>query len=162
MSGLATYEIFKSGVFALLICCCLGCAIYLTITNINKNYVPITNCNVVSNNDDSYTQVLTYIVNGKVYNKNIPPKSTTNSQTKVTTYNFAYPTGLCTVYVASANPDDYSFNYNPTIISEIVSGSLACCALFMCIYLAFLSANPDAAGVMGGIDASRSILGAFR
>jgi len=162
MSGLATYEMFKTGLCSILICCCLGIAIYFTITNINKNYVPTNDCSIKSNNDGSFTQILTYTVNNKIYNKEILPTSTTNKQTNITTYSFAHPEGSCTVYYPSANPDEYSLTYNPTIITGIISGGLCCCIIFVCIYLAFLRANPDAAGVMGGISASRSIIGAFR
>jgi hypothetical protein len=162
MSGLASYEILKTGFGSILICCFLSCSIYYLITTLNAKYVSTQDCNIVSNNDGTYTQVLTYIVNGKTYTKNIPPVLIKNDITKRTNYNFANPSGKCIAYYSSANPDDVKVNFNPTTIAGLMTGGLACCIIFVCIYLSFLRANPDFAGVMGGISASQNVIGAFR
>jgi hypothetical protein len=163
MSGLAGYEIFKTGAFLLLMTCILFCVVGLLISNINKNYVSTTICNIVSNPItpiSNHEQTLTYSVNGKQYVKIIPGISTTANNIK--TINYAYQEGSCTLYYASANPDDYSITYNPTTMSGIGAGILLFVIILIYLWLSFLRSNRDVAGVFGGISAAKSVIGSFK
>jgi hypothetical protein len=163
MSGLAGYEIFKTGAFLVLMSCFLFCAIGLVITNINKHYISTTICNIVSNPitpTSNHEQTLIYTVNGIQYVKTISGITTINN--KVSTTNYAYQEGPCTLYYASDNPNDYSITYNPTTISEIGAGILLVLIILIYLWLSFLRANQDVAGVFGGISAAKTVIGSFR
>lgn len=163
MSGLAGYEIFKTGAFLVLMSCFLFCAVGLLISNYNKNYTSTTICNIISNPitpTSNHEQTLTYSVNGIQYVKIIPGISTTVN--KVTTINYAYPEGNCTLYYASSNPNDYSITYNPTTISGIGAGILLFLIILIYLWLSFLRSNQDVAGVVGGISVAKSVIGSFK
>lgn len=162
MSGLAGYEIFKIGVFLVLMSCFLFCAVGLLISNYNKHYISTTICNIVSNPitpTSNHEQTVIYTVNGIEYKKIIPGIST--NVNNVTTFKYAYPEGTCTLYYASSNPDDYSISYNPTTVSGIGAGILLVIVIFIYLWLSFLRANQDVAGVVGGISAAQSVFGVF-
>lgn len=156
MEGLATYEIWKTGFGLFVLVLCLCCAIGITVYNYNKNYISTTICNVKSSSDGSFTQTVTYTVNNKEYVKYIPASST--KQNKVTRLSYAYPEGNCTLYYASNDPNTYSVNSNPTVISGIISAVLCVIAVVGFIWFLFLRSHRDVAGVVGGIDAARTVL----
>ena len=155
MDGLATYEIIKTGFTLFIIVLLLVGAIALTIYNWNKNYISTTNCNIVSSNDGSYSQTVTYSVNNKQYVKTVPAMVTIVDN--VQKYNFAFNPGSCTLYYASADPNTFSINLNPTFISQIASGVLFVVAIIGFFWFTFLRSNKNVAGVMGGIDAARTV-----
>lgn len=155
MDGLATYEIIKTGFMLFIIVLLLVGAIGITIYNINKNYISTTNCNVVSSTDGSYTQTVTYTVANQKYVKNIPANIVQNNNQQQ--ISFAYPPGICTLYYASADPNNYSVNANPTFISTIISGVLFLVSLLGFLWFTFLRSNRNVAGVMGGIDVAETV-----
>ena len=159
MEGLASYEIFKTGLSLFFMILFLCCAIGLVIYSINQNYVPTTICNVTTNSDKS--QIVTYSVDNKQYVKNIPAVVTNNNN--VTTTNSAYPSGSCTFYYPKANPNSnsYGVNTNPTTMSEIIAGVLCFITLLMFIWFNFLRANRGVAGVVGGLDAAETVVNMF-
>ncbi len=160
MDGLATYELIKTGASIFILVILLLISIWLIYYNMKLNYQSSTICNVTSNTDGSFTQTLTYTVDNKVYNKIAPPiESVTNNVTKK---DYAYPVGLCTVYYPKENPDAYMININPTTASQIIAGILLVIVILTSLWFMFLRSNRNVAGVIGGIDASRSILGIFR
>jgi hypothetical protein len=158
MQGLATYEIYKTGftIFIMILCFC--CAIGVTIYNFNQNYLSTSKCNIVLGSGQS--EILTYDVNDKTYVQTIPPSVTTNKN--VTTVTPAYKTGACTLYYKSADPNAYSVNYNPTTVSGIVAAILCCLAILTAGWFLVLRANPELAGVMGGINAATSVISSVR
>jgi len=163
MKGLAGYEIFKTGAFLVLMTCILFCVVGILISNINKNYISTTICNIVSNPvtpTSNYTQTVTYSVNGKEYIKIIPANARTVNKT--ITYEYAHREGPCTLYYASANPDDYSITYNPTMISGIGASILFVLIIIIYLWLSFLRSNEDVAGVVGGISAAKTVFRSFR
>lgn len=155
MDGLATYEIMKTGFALFVIVLLLAGAIGLTIYNINKHYISTTECNVVSSTDGTFTQTVTYTVNNIKYVKNIPANIIDINNQR--TMNFAHPPGTCTLYYASADPNTYSLNSNPTLISTIASGVLFVIAILGFLWFTFLRSNKNVAGVMGGIDAAQTV-----
>jgi len=158
MDGLASYEIYKTGFCIIIIICCFCSTVGLTIYNMNKNYVSTTICTI--KNLANFEQSVSYTVNNVVYTKNIPAKVTTVNG--VSNTNYAYPEGQCTLYYASANPNDFSVNANPTVITQILSIVLCVIGILAILWLLFLQSHRDLAGVMGGIDAGQSILGSRR
>jgi ATP-dependent Zn protease len=154
MDGLATYEIIKTGFTIFIMCLFLCCAVGLTINNLSKNYISTKNCNITSNVDKS--QILTYTVD-KQYTQQINPTITTNNN--VSTKNYAYQNGPCTLYYPSANPSVYSVNSNPTTVSEIIAGILCCLTILTFLWFLFLRSHRGVAGVVGGIDVANT---AFR
>jgi len=159
MDGLATYELIKTGFAIFILVILLFISINLIFYNINQNYQSSTICKVASITDGSFMQTLTYTVNNKVYNKIVQPALIVNNN--VTTKNYQYPEGLCTIYYPQNNPDSYSLNVNPTTISQIIAGILLVIVIFASLWFMFLRSNRNVAGVVGGIDASRSILSIF-
>jgi hypothetical protein len=162
MDGLASYEIFKTGLSLFFMILFLCCAIGLVIYTINQNYVPTIICNVTTNSDKS--QILTYTINNKQYVRNVQPISSRNNDTNVVTTHSQYPDGKCTLYYPSANPDSISYgvNTNPTTITEIIAGVLCFITILMFIWFNFLRANRGVAGVVGGLDAAQTVVGMFR
>ena len=159
MDGLATYELIKTGFAIFILVILLFISINLIFYNINQNYQSSTICKVASVTDGSFMQTLTYTVNNKVYNKIVQPALIVNNN--VTTKNYQYPEGLCTIYYPQNNPDSYSLNINPTTVSQIIAGILLVIVIFASLWFMFLRSNRNVAGVVGGIDASRSILSIF-
>ena len=159
MDGLATYQIIKTGFFLFLIVLFLCIAIGLVFYNLSKNYLSTTICEIKSIPNSNFQQTVTYSVNGKAYKQTIPGTTTTTNN--VTTTNYAYPEGKCTMYYASANPNDYSLNFSPTTASGIFAGVLFVIALLMTLYFIFLRSNKEFAGVMGGIDAAQTAFSVF-
>ena len=159
MDGLATYELIKTGFAIFILVILLFISINLIFYNINQNYQSSTICKVASITDGSFMQTLTYTVNNKVYNKIVQPALIVNNN--VTTKNYQYPEGLCTIYYPQNNPDSYSLNINPTTVSQIIAGILLVIVIFASLWFMFLRSNRNVAGVVGGIDASRSILSIF-
>jgi hypothetical protein len=159
MDGLATYQIIKTGFFLFLIVLFLCIAIGLVFYNLSKNYLSTTICDIKSIPNSNYQQTVSYLVNGKAYKQTIPGTTTTTNNVTTTTY--AYPEGKCTMYYASANPNDYSLNFSPTTASGIFAGVLFVIALLMTLYFIFLRSNKEFAGVMGGIDAAQTAFSVF-
>ena len=158
MQGLASFEIFKTGAILFLVFICFCISIFFTISNINKNYTSTTVCNIKTNSDLS--QTITYTVNNKAYTKNVPPSEQTVNNVK--SLKPTYTEGSCTLYYSSKNPDDYSINFNPTIISEIFAGILLLVLIGTFIWFSFLRSNRDFAGVVGGIDVANTVTRNFR
>lgn len=159
MDGLATYQIIKTGFFLFLIVLFLCIAIGLVLYNLSKNYLSTTICNIKSIPNSNFQQKVTYSVHGKVYEQTIQGVTTTNNN--ITTMNYAYPEGNCTLYYASANPNDFALNFSPTFASGIFAGILFVVAIFMTIYFVLLRSNKNFAGVMGGIDAAQTAFSVF-
>ena len=160
MSGLAKYEIIKTGIGIFILVILLCCAIYMIYYSMKKNYKSANKCNIYSNrNDNQYTQTLTYVVQGETYTKDIPAQIVKNNN--ISTKQYTYPEGICKLYYASANPNDYSVNYKPTTVYIIMSVVLFFIALLMIGWFIYLRANRDVAGVMGGIDAAQTVVSAF-
>jgi len=161
MNGLASYQIIKTGFGIFFIILLLCGALYMVYYTNKKNYQSTDKCNISSNKDDNqFTQSLTYIINSETYNKQIPAQVIT--QNKVSTKQYAYPEGLCKLYYAKANPNDYSVNANPSTISRIIAGILFFLAILSIVWLMFLRSHRDVAGVVGGIDAASSVVGMLR
>lgn len=159
MDGLATYQIIKTGFFLFLIVLFLCIAIGLVFYNLSKNYLSTTICDIKSIPNSNFQQTVSYSVNGKAYKQTI--QGTTTTTNNVTTTNYAYPEGKCTMYYASANPNDYALNFNPTTASGIFAGVLFIIAILMTLYFIFLRSNKEFAGVMGGIDAAQTAFSVF-
>ena len=159
MEGLATYEIIKTGFFLFIIVLLLCFSIGLIFYNMNKNYMSTTICYIKSIPNSNYQQSITYSVNGKAYKKTVQGVTTTTNN--VTSTNYAYPEGNCTIYYASANPDDYSLNFNPTTVSEIFAVVLLIIAILMTLWFLFLRSHKEFAGVVGGIDAAQTAFSVF-
>lgn len=159
MDGLASYQIIKTGFFLFLIVLFLCIAIGLVFYNLSKNYLSTTICNIKSIPNSNFQQTVTYSVNGKVYTQTVQGKTTTTNN--VTKTDYAYPEGNCTLYYASANPNDYALNFSPTTASGIFAGVLFVIAILMTIYFIFLRSNRQFAGVMGGIDAAQTAFSVF-
>jgi len=157
MEGLASYEIFKTGFFMLIMICCFCCAIYLTIYNINLHYVS-TPGNITLN-ADKLTETLVYTVNSKQYTQTITPTTSTSTVNNIstTTTRPTYSVGSCTVYYPSNTPESYSVNVNPTSMAEIFTGVTCCLSICMLLWFLFLRSNRDVAGVVGGIDAAETV-----
>jgi hypothetical protein len=154
LQGLGTFEMLKTGgiiiILILCMCCSLGMAIYT-----NVNYVSTTNCNIVLNSDQSET--LTYVVNNKTYIESIQPieiqSAPSSAPSSVQTRPF-YPVGGCKLYYNEKDPTKYEVNSSPGNFAIFFLGlsGIACCLItFMSIYLVFLRANPEAAGIAGGV-----------
>ena len=160
MDGLASYQIFKTGITLFFMILFLCCAIGLVIYTINQNYVPTTICNVTTNTDKS--QILTYTINNKQYVRNVPAV-TTNNNNVVTTHS-AHTDGKCTLYYPKETPDSISYgvNTNPATISQIIAGVLCFITLLMFLWFNFLKANRGVAGVVGGLDAAQTVANMFR
>jgi len=158
MNGLAMYEIIKTGFFFLLLLICFSGSIGITTYNVNLNYTSTTG--KITLNADGLYQTLTYIVDNKEYYQTIKPITTTQknaSQQNITTSVPAFPVGPCKLYYSKSDPNKYSINYNPTIISGIGASVLCCLSLFTLLWLLFLRQNKDVAGVVGGISAASNI-----
>lgn len=153
MSGLASYEIIKTGVILFILVVCFCIFLYLTIRDLNKNYISTSMCNIKSNTDN--TQILTYTVDNQTYTKNIPPSTTT--QNNQTTIKPTYPEGSCTLYYASKDPNDYNVNSDPTTVMTIISVVILIIVIIIFIWLLFLRSNREVAGVVGGIDVVSSV-----
>ena len=161
MSGLATYQIIKTGFGIFFIILLLCGAIYMVYYTHKKNYQVASRCNITSNTDDNQvTQSLTYIIQGETYNKIVPAQITT--QNNISTKRYAHSDGSCKLYYAGANPNDYSVNANPSTVSKIIAGVLFFFAILSIGWFIFLRANRDVAGVVGGIDAASTVAGMFR
>jgi hypothetical protein len=159
MDGLASYQIFKTGISLFFMVLFLCCSIGLVIYTINQNYVSTTICNVTTNPDKS--QILNYTINKKEYVRNIPVVTTNNNN--VITTHAAYTDGKCTLYYPKATPDSISYgvNTNPTTISLIVAGVLCFITILMFLWFNFLKDNRGVAGVVGGIDAAQTVASMF-
>jgi hypothetical protein len=159
MEGLATYEIIKTGFFLFLIVLFLCIAIGLVFYNLSKNYLSTTICDIKSIPNSNYQQTVSYSVNGKAYKQTI--QGVTSTTNNVTTTKYAYPEGKCTMYYASANPDDFSLNISPTTVSGIFAAVLFVVAILMTLWFLFLRSNKEFAGVVGGIDAAQTAFSVF-
>jgi hypothetical protein len=157
MDGLATYEIWKTG-FGIFVMVLLLCgAVWMAIRSSKKHYLSTTMCNIT--NDSDKTQTLTYTVDSKQYVKTIPPTIVTKNN--VSTSNYTWPVGSCKLYYASADPNDYSVNSNPATIFKIISVVLFVISIGAVLWFLFLRSHKEVAGVVGGIDASQSVLSIF-
>jgi hypothetical protein len=123
------------------------------------NYQSSTICNITNSIDSSFRQTITYTVDNKVYTKIAEPVDMVinNRPTK----NFRYPYGTCTVYYPKNDPDNYTINMNPITTSQIISLILLIIGILTVMWFIYLKYNRNVAGVVGGIDASRSILSIF-
>lgn len=162
MEGLATYQILKTGFMLLIIIIFFGLAVWLVFHNISLNYLSTPICNITNVDENAKKQKLVYNVNSKEYVKDIEPRSNLDTKTNVTTYSYAYPTGQCTLYYPSANPDSFSVNSNPTTVSFIMAGILLIITILGVIWFLFLRSNKDFAGVIGGIDVADSLITRIR
>jgi ATP-dependent Zn protease len=160
MDGLATYQLIKTGITVFVFIILLLVSFYLIYYNTQQNYQSSTICKITSSTDGSFTQTVTYTVNNKVYTKSVP--AVVNTDKGVSTKNFQYTAGLCTVYYPKNNPDAYSLNIDPTTVSQIIAGILFVIVILMSFWFMFLRSNRKVAGVVGGIDAARNILGIFK
>jgi len=156
--GLASYEIYKSAAGLFLIVLFLCISVGIVIYNITQNYVSTSNCSVTTNPDKS--QVVTYTVNGTQYLKNAPPLTTTNNN--VTTINSPYTEGSCILYYPSANPNTYSVNSNPTVVSGWIAAALLVLSLLSYAWFSFVKSNKNVAAVAGGINIAQTIFGSRR
>jgi len=160
MEGLATYQLIKTGFSLLMLICVFLSSIGFLFYNINKNFVSTTECTISNNPNSNFEQTVVYYVNNVKYTKNIPPTSVTNNN--VTTLRYSFPEGNCTLYYASANPNDYSINGNPTTFSGIIAAVLCVVSFLGMGWFYFLQTNKEFAGVMGGIEVSQNIFGSRR
>lgn len=158
MHGLATYEIFKTGGILFIVFIIFSVSIYFVVSNVNKNYISTTICNIKTNQDLS--QTVTYVVNNKSFTKNVQPSESTVNNVK--TLKPTYTEGNCTLYYSTNNPDDYSINFNPTVGSGIFSGIMFVVLIVVFIWFLFLRANREVASVYGGISVANNVLGRYR
>lgn len=154
INGLASYEIFKSSLTVVILAMLLMCASYFVYSSYDKNYVT-TKCNITTNNNQ--TQTLTYSVNDKNYTQTIPfVVNKNNNKTP------SFSNGICTVYYAEKNPNDYSVNYNPLYITGGISSLLCILLIGSIAWVFFLNSNRDIAGVMGGLNVTKNMIGSFK
>ena len=160
MNGLAMYEIIKTGFFFFILLICFCGSIGITTYNLNLNYI-FTTGEITLNSDGLY-QTLTYTVDNKEYSQTISPITNTYqnaSKQNITTTVPAFPVGPCKLYYSKSDPNKYSINYNPTIISGIGASILCCLSFFTLLWLLFLRENKDFASVIGASSLTSSIIG---
>jgi hypothetical protein len=152
-NGLATYEIFKTGLSSFLLTICLCFVIGLVIHNATLDYTHASGT-IVSNLD--MTQTLKYNVDNNEYIKKIDPIN--KNINGVNTYSYAHIEGTVDVYYTKKNPNIYSIGINPTNLYMIFTGILGVMLILIAAYLYFLNTHRDAASVLGGISIVSSIL----
>jgi hypothetical protein len=148
-TGLASYEIYKTGIALFFQIFFLCIAIGITIYNIGQNYQVTSICNITTNPDMS--QIINYTVDKVQYVKNAPPVTTTNSKTNITSTNPAHQTGSCSIYYPKSNPDSFNVNVNPLTISGLFAGGLFILVILTYLWFNFMNNNKDIAAVAGGV-----------
>jgi len=158
LEAFGSYELLKTGFYIIMMCSFFCAASLVVTTTILTNYESVPGN--ITLNADKLTETLIYTVNGKQYTKTINPIATTNNN--ITTTIPALNIGSCTVYYVSGDPDNYSINFNPKNIKVLFTSTICClitCALICSIsWFTFLRSNPGAAGVIGGIDATDTVV----
>lgn len=121
-----------------------------------KIYISTSICNVVSNKDSSFTQKVTYKVDGIEYTQNIPVNITKINNN--TSLGYAHPEGQCTLYYSKKDPKIFSLNSNPVLNSVYSTVAVLVIGVLVVIYFLFIRSNRKFAGIMGGIDIASSFL----
>jgi len=154
-SGLATYELIKIGASIVILTCILSSLCAILISDLGKNYLT-TPGNIVNSTDGSFSQTLTYTVNGKVYTKNYSG-STSNG-----TLNYANTPGPCTVYYVENNPDDYSLSASPKTMLSIITSVITIIIIGLIVWFYFLKTHKEVAQVVGTVDAAHDLFSLFK
>lgn len=153
-NGFGTITLVSAGFSFFIMFYSLLCAIGYMINSILKNYKNIQG-NIKTNAIEK-NQILTYFVD-KEYTQILPFSTTKQNNNSASISSPAYNNGPCTVYYLENNPDDYYINYNPSLIFGGITSIICILTLFSGIYFYFLYTNPNAAGVIGGLQAINGI-----
>jgi hypothetical protein len=154
IEGLATFEIMKMGIFIVFIVCLLGSAIYGVTQNMRKDYHKTTG--IITTDDVNGSQSIIYTVDDKEYIQTVLFKTTITNN--VTTKTPTHVAGPCTIYYSSKNPNDYSINVSPVLMTKGISIVLCVISILAILYFIFLRKNRNLAGVMGGVNIGTSLL----
>lgn len=177
-SGLATYEIYKTGfmVFIIYISFMLssGCLFY----NGFKNYQKIEG--TITTNEKEKYQTLTYFIdkeyshkifytinNNKSTNNNTSVNNNASANVNVSTNNSTvsspqYTDGKYTVYYPKDKPEEYNLSYNPFYINIVITIIYLIIVIIGFMYFYFLRSNRDVAGVIGGLDVASDVGSFFK